>query len=68
MTWGAYVAQSVKHPTLDFSSGQGVTVVHLSPAPGSIYPDSTEPAWDSLCLPLSAPSLLVCSSSLFQNK
>ena len=32
---GAWVAQSVKHPTLDFSSGHDLTVVRLSPAWGS---------------------------------
>ena len=34
--WGAWVAQSVKRPTLDFGSGHGLTVVRLSPVLGSV--------------------------------
>jgi len=33
--WGAWVAQSVKHPTLDFGSGHELRVVSSSPAWGS---------------------------------
>ena len=51
---GAWVAQSVKHPT----SAQ-VTIswfVGSSPASGSVLTDqSLEPAWDSVSLSLSAP-------------
>ena len=32
----AWVAQSVKHLTLDFSSGRDLTVLRLSPALGSM--------------------------------
>ena len=46
--WGA---QSVEHPTLDFSSGHDARVVGSSPVPGSAL--SVEPAWDSLSLSLS---------------
>ena len=42
------LAQSVEHPTLDFSSGRDSEVVGLSPVLGSVL--STEPAWDSLSL------------------
>lgn len=41
---GAWVAQSVKRPTLDFGSG----FVRSSPCA-----DSAEPIWDSLSLPTS---------------
>ena len=33
--WGTWVAQSVKHPTLDFSSDLDLRVVRLSPVLGS---------------------------------
>ena len=46
---GVWVAQSVKCPTLDFSSGHDLRVVGLSPASGSKL--SGESAWDSLPLP-----------------
>ena len=36
MTLGAWVAQSVECPTLDFGSGRDLRVVGLSPASGSI--------------------------------
>ena len=57
-TRGTWVAQSVKHPTLDIGSGRDLTVV------------SVEPAWDSLSPSVSAPSLLACmlNLSLSQNK
>ena len=51
--WGAWVAQSVKHPTLDTGSCYRLTVVGLSPALGSTL--SMEPAWDSL---FPSPSIL----------
>ena len=58
------VAQSVKHPTLDFSSGHDLTVVKSSPM--SVSALSMEPVWDSLSPPLSAPPS--CSLSLKINK
>ena len=39
---GAWVAQSVKRPTLDFGSGHDLIIVRLSPAVGSVL--SVEPA------------------------
>ena len=33
---GAWVAQSINHPTLDFGSGHDLTVVSSSPASGSV--------------------------------
>ena len=55
--WGAWVAQSVKHPT-SFSSGHDLTVCGFEPA--SVI--STEPTLDPH-LPLSAPPLLLLSLS-----
>ena len=49
--WGAWVAQSVKHLTLDFGSGHDLAVRGIEPR--RLCTDSTEPTWDSL--PLSAP-------------
>ena len=42
-------AQSVEHLTLDFSSGRDLTV-HGTGATRRALRDSTDPAWDSLCL------------------
>ena len=54
---GAYVAQSVKCLTLDFSSGHDLAVRETEPCV-ELYADSGEPAWDSLSLSLSfCPSL-----------
>ena len=52
---GAWVAQSVKCPTLDFGSCHDVTFLRFEPHVG-FCADSIEPAWDSLSpsLPLSA--------------
>ena len=53
---GAWVAQSVKHPTLDFSSGHYLTICEFKPCV-RFCTDSVEPAWDylsfSLCSSLS---------------
>ena len=57
------MAQSVKSPTLGFGSGHDLTACEFEPRVG-LRADSTEPAWDSLCLPLSAPLLLTLSLSL----
>ena len=54
---GAWVAQSVKHPTLGLGSGQDLRVVKSS---GDL---STEPAGDSFPLHV-PPPLLVLSLSL----
>ena len=60
---GTWVAQSVEHPTLDFSSGHDLTVREFNPCVG-LCTDSAEPSWDSLSPSLSAPPLLVHSLSL----
>ena len=57
LTWGAWMAQSVKHPTPDFSSGHDLTVRGFEPCI-SLCTNSAEPAWDSLSPSLSAPPLL----------
>ena len=44
--WGAWVARSVKHPTLDFGSGHDLTAHGFKPCIG-LCADSMEPAWDS---------------------
>ena len=55
MTWGAWVAQSVKHLTLDFGSGHDLSVVRFSPELGS----RLTPRWAwSLLKILSLPLLL----------
>ena len=69
--WGAWVAQSVKHPTLNFGSGHDLTVHEIQPYVG-LCADSMEPAWDSLFPSLSASPLLTLSVppflSLSKNK
>ena len=61
------MAQSVKHLTLDFGSGRDLTVCELEPHIG-LWADIMEPAWDSVSLSLSAPSLLSLSIFLKINK
>ena len=60
---GAWVAQSVKHLTLGFSSGHDLAVCEFEPHIG-LSAGSTEPAWDSLSPSLAAFSPLVLSLSL----
>ena len=67
---GAWVAQSVKCPTLDFCSVHDLMIRGFEPCIG-LQADSTKPVWDSLSplslslsLSLSAPLLLVLSLSL----
>ena len=64
---GAWVAQLVKHPALDFGSGHDLTVWGMEPHVG-LWADSTEPTWDALTLPLSAPPLLMLPLSLCLSK
>ena len=52
------MAQSVNLPSLGFGSGHDLTVHEFDP-PIGLCTDSVEPAWDSLSLPFSAPTLLV---------
>ena len=60
---GAWVAPSVKPPTLDFGSGDDLTVCVCAFEPRvRLCADSSEPAWDSHFLPLSLP--LLCSRAL----
>ena len=54
------MAQSVKHPTLDFGSGHDLRAVRLRPEWGSVL--SRESAWDSLSLPLPLPLPLLMLS------
>ena len=51
----------------DFGSGHDLTVCGFEPQV-RLCADSVEPAWDSLFLPLSAPTPLALSLSLSQNK
>ena len=51
---GAWVAQSVKHLTLAFSSGHDLTVGEFKPYVG-LYAASREPAWDSFSVSLPLP-------------
>ena len=55
---GAWVAQSVKRPTLGFGSCHDLMVHGIEPCIG-LCADSAKPAWDSLSPVLSAPPLLV---------
>ena len=57
---GTWVAQSVKPPILDFSSGHNLMVCGVEPHAG-LCTGSVEPAWDSLSPLLSAPPLLALS-------
>ena len=51
---GAWVAQLVKHLTLDFGLGHDLTVRGFKSLT-VLRTDGMEPAWDSLPLPLSLP-------------
>ena len=53
---GAWVVQSVKFPTLDFSSDHDLRVRGFEPNI-RLCTDSVEPAWYPLCLPLALPFL-----------
>ena len=62
-TWGTWVAQLVKCPTLGLCSGHDLTVHEFKPHI-MLYVDNTEPAWDSLSL-LSDPPPLVYTRTFF---
>ena len=59
---GAWVAQSVEHPPLDFHSGPDPRVMGLNPSSGCTL--SVEPAWDFLPLSLSLSLSLFPSAPL----
>ena len=59
---GTWVAQSVKHPPLDFGSGLDLTIREFKPRMG-LHAGSVEPSWDSLSPSLSALPPLVLSLS-----
>ena len=61
------MAQLVKHPALDFSSGNDLMVHGIKPHI-RLCADSTEHAWDPLFPSLSAPPLLACSLSKLINE
>ena len=63
-SWGTWVAQLLKHLTLDFISGHDLTVVRWNPVSGSVL--GMEPAWDALCP--SPACILVLSLTLTLKK
>ena len=69
MAWGAWVAQSVKYPTLGLGSGHDFMVGEFKPCVG-LCTASVEPAWDSLSLSLSLclSILPLLTHTLSQNK
>ena len=60
---GTWVAQSVKRPTLGFSSGHDLTVHEIEPRLG-LCAGSADPAWDSLSLSVSLCPFPACALSL----
>ena len=70
-TRGTWVAQSVKHQTLDFGSGHDLMVHEMEPHLG-LCADSMELALDSLSPAISVPPhcvhVDVCTFYLSQNK
>ena len=63
------MAQLVKHPAFDFSSGHDLVVRDTEPHDG-LQTDSAEPTQDSLSPPLSAHPMSTCTCArvLSQNK
>ena len=59
---GTWVAQLLKPLTLGFGLGHDLTVPELEPQV-RLCVDSSEPAWDSLSLPLPSPFFLSLSLS-----
>lgn len=67
--WGAWAAQQVKCPTVEFSSGHDLLVVRSSPKSGSAL--NMEPSYDSPPLSLPSPPhacTCVCACSLSPSK
>ena len=60
--WGAWVAQSVKRPTLDFGSGHDLMVADIKPALGSALKALS--LLGILPLPLSLPLLYLHTNAL----
>ena len=65
LSWGAWIAQLVRHPTIDFSSGHELTVREFQPHVG-LCADSVESAWDSLSL-CPSPSFSLKINKLYQK-
>ena len=66
-SWGAWVAQSVKHLTLDLGSGHDLTACETEPLPPIwLCADGRKPAWDSLTF--SAPLLLTFMCMLARSR
>ena len=61
------MAQSVEHPTLDFSSGHDLTVLEIEPHV-RLFADRVEPVWDSLSPSFSVPPPLTLSLSKINIK
>ena len=63
------MAQSARHPALDFVSGHDLTVLGIEPGMVGLCADSAEPVWDSRSILLSAPppNTRICSLSLSQK-
>ena len=55
-----WMAQPVKHPTLDFGSGHNLMAPEIKPRV-ELHAVSAEPAWDSLTLPLCPSPTHACS-------
>ena len=60
---GAWLAQSVKHLTLDLGSGHDLTVREFKPHIG-LHTDGAEPAWDSVSPPFCPSSACMCVHAL----
>ena len=54
LPWGTWVAQLVRHPTLDFVLGHDL-MVHECETRIRFHADNEEPTWDSLSLCSSTP-------------
>ena len=63
----AWVAQSVKCPTLDFGSGHDLAVCEFEPLVG-LRAGTVESAWVSLSPSVSAPPTFSLSLSLFLSQ
>ena len=65
--WGAWVTQSVEHPTLDLSSGHDLTVREFEPHVG-LCAGGVEPAWDFVSPSFCPYPACACALSLKINK